>query len=123
MKRLAYFKAAAAFPVAADQFLFTDDLSRRPITLKPVTAKELPPSVWWIDDSPASVKSLVDHLNLSFVPKHVAIYYPDELYEELLQKELHYHNLPEDQIEKTIFRVTTKGDGYEFVVEDQKKRP
>ena len=56
-------------------------------------------------------------------PTRFVAFFPIELEQELLRKELSYRNVPEDDIKETRFQVRHTGRGYEpFVVEQTKLR-
>ena len=55
------------------------------------------------------------------LPERVGAFFPKELENQLLLKELAYQNKREDQIKETRFQILMKGGGrYEVVVVDQR---
>jgi hypothetical protein len=106
-------------PDEKDQYLVIDDLSQRPVQPKKKDLQEIE-GIYWIDNKPESIASLSRTLGLNPVPSFIVAFFPDELEQELLEKELKYRRLDEDKIEKTRFQVRRKGSGgYELVVVDQ----
>ncbi len=77
--------------------------------------------IFWIDDDPKSAGSLLKALGLEDKPKHVVVFLPEKLEEQLFQDELKYHGLKEDQIEETVFQVKLIDGKYVPVVVSQRK--
>jgi hypothetical protein len=75
--------------------------------------------MYWIWDKPEDVRALTLALNLKSPPadKVIAAFFPEKLEAELLAKEkAASNNLPEDEIELTVFEVVPRGGAYEPIV-------
>ncbi len=117
--------AILAIPVGPNgQFKVIRDLSRpRP----PLLDEDLSQiqRIWWIDDNPRSVASLMAALGYSNLrPAHVVAFIPPELEDKLAKQELAFKGLKEDQIYETKFDVFPVGGARRYdvrVVEQQAK--
>jgi hypothetical protein len=58
-------------------------------------------------------------LGMSSVPDHIVAFFPKELEDELLKKELKFKGLKENEIKETRFRVMKRGNTYTPYVVDQ----
>jgi len=76
--------------------------------------------IYWIDDKRDSVEQLAHALGLDFVPERVGAFFPKELENRLLQKELAYQNKREEQIRETRFQIMMRGNRqYDIIVVHQ----
>jgi hypothetical protein len=109
------------------EYLVIRDLDRRhrPVQAKPEDIKELN-RIYWVDDKPQSVNSLAMALGIRPVPDHIVAFFPQQLEKELAEKELQHLRSrsrgTEDDIAETVFRVERRGNRYEPVVIDQKRK-
>jgi hypothetical protein len=78
--------------------------------------------IFWVDERRESVEQLARAMGLDFVPHEVFALFPRKFEEELLQKELAFHNEKEDDILETRFQVIVRGNGHVVVVTDQRLR-
>jgi hypothetical protein len=78
--------------------------------------------IFWIDDSPASVRSLSAAVGLAKPPTRFFVFFSEELEQKLLRLELAYHGWKESDIAETRFDVRKRGDTYEPVVVNQSRR-
>jgi hypothetical protein len=78
--------------------------------------------IYWIDDRPPSVLSLVHALGLRHQPDRIIAFMPQELEARMFKMELAYKGLTEDEIFETKFRVRRTGSGYEPYVAEQKPK-
>jgi hypothetical protein len=122
-RQLKGLKALVAIPAGVEgDYLFVDDLGKRPAELKRRDLSQID-RIYWIDDKPDSVSSLAFALRLDPPPRYIVAFFPEELEKELLQKELNYKHAPEDQIEETRFIVRRGRNGqYEPVVDGQTRK-
>ncbi len=121
-RQLRSLQALLAVPVPDEegQYLLMEDLSKRPVETKKKDLGGIT-RIYWIDDKPESVASLARALGLTPVPSYIVAFFPEELEQELLDKELKYRHVDEDRIEETRFQVKPKGSGgYEPVVVEQR---
>lgn len=73
--------------------------------------------IYWIDDKPDSVQQLAQALGLDFQPERVGAFFPKELENRLLQKELAYQGKREEQIRETQFQIVMRGGRqYDIIV-------
>lgn len=69
-------------------------------------------SIFWIDDRPGSVCSLLEALHLKLGPSHVVAIMPPELEKRLFELEKEKAGgVPEDQIRQTLFNMVPDGRG------------
>jgi hypothetical protein len=79
--------------------------------------------IFWIDDKPQSVASIMRALGLNLQPDRFVAFMPEELEQKLFDLELRYRGLKEDDIEETIFQVRLVRDKYvPIVVRQTEKR-
>ncbi len=76
--------------------------------------------IFWVDDRPESVRSLMGALNYHQVPTHFVAFMPLELEQELFELEKKFAGRSEDQIDSTTFRVVRSGNRYKPVVSARK---
>ena len=98
------------------------NLFARPVKLESEDlGKLMRERIYWVDDDRESVTKLSRVLGLDFVPERVGAFFPKELENQLLLKELAYQNKREEQIRETRFQIMMKGGGkYEILVVDQR---
>jgi hypothetical protein len=110
--------AILAVPEAGGQYRIIRDLKRRPVQgqVEDVSTIE---RIFWVDDVGYSVRSLALALGIEPVPPHLVAFFPQKLELHLLDLELKFRGLQEDDIQETRFRVIRRGAGYEVQVVDQ----
>ncbi len=109
-------KAILAVPTGADNksYKIIRDLSGRgrPQLLDEDISKIQ--CIFWIDDRPDSVRSMMGALRVGFLPNHFVAFMPRELEDKLFELEKQAAGgVPEDQIEETKFDVVRTPRGYE----------
>jgi len=102
--------ATIAFPEPDGTYVVIRDLSRRPFRGTPCDLSSFH-GIRWSDEKAESVRSLFTALGLPAPPFFIA-YFPESLERDLLEKELRYRNLSEDEIQKTKFDVVRHGGRY-----------
>jgi hypothetical protein len=75
--------------------------------------------IFWRDSRPESVRALMAALHYSGQPAYFDAYMPKKLEKEMLELELKYQNLREEQIYSTTFTVDRTPTGYRVRVEAQ----
>ena len=75
--------------------------------------------IFWIDEKPSSVGALAEALGIQPLPPHIVAFFPKPLEDELLDKELKYRGLKEEQIHETKFEVRHEHGQYVPVVIEQ----
>lgn len=118
LRQLEALGAILAVPLEGDRFLVIRDLKQRPARGTIETVADMH-RIFWIDDKPESVRSLARALPLERVPARIVAFFPNQLEDELLRKELAFRNRREEDIRKTYFRLRRNGDRFEPVVVDQ----
>jgi hypothetical protein len=120
LRQLKSLNAILAIDGPSGELLVIEDLMRRPAV--PV-AKDFEGinRIYWTDDRPESVNGLAHALQLPNVPSRFIAFFPVELENELLKKELAFRNLPEEEIDKTWFKIVPTRRGFEPFVERQTK--
>ncbi len=120
-KQLQAFGAILAIPDPKDPdgFLVIRDLERPVPKAEDIAQIK---RIYWIDDKPASVKSLAAALGLAPPPPHFVVFFPAEFEEKLLRLELGKsgNKKKESEITETRFEVRRSGDSYEPVVISQR---
>ena len=66
-----------------------------------------------------AVQGVAGALGLDITPKTFWAFFPKDLEDTLARLETSYRNRRAEDIEETVFRVTVRGGGYEFVVDEQ----
>jgi len=122
-RQLQGLKAILAIPLPAKEnvkeYKVIRDLSQRPVRPKVEDVTSIN-RIYWVDDRPESVSSLARLLGVDPVPPYFVAFFPVELEQMLLKKELAYAgNKPEEQIRETKFQVRSTANGYEPYVIDQ----
>ncbi len=69
--------------------------------------------IYWVDSAPDSVASLSRALQLKGPVNHIVAFFPEELEKKLLERELKYRGLKEEEIRETRFEVRVIGGKYE----------
>lgn len=117
LKQLRGLGAILAIPKdrSGDDYWVIRDLDRRPPQLLDEDVRQLQ-RIFWIDDKPYSVSSIMQALGLRLNPDRFVAFMPQELEDKLFKEELKYNGWPEDQIQETIFQVRYYGGRYEPVV-------
>jgi hypothetical protein len=124
-RQLSALGAYLAVPTSReDEYLVIEDLSRRPVIARLRSVSDIN-RMFWIDEKPDAVGPLLRELGYEKIPSYFVAFFPVELEQELLRKELEYKNLPESRIEGTKFRIRRTGDSkdYEVVVTSQETKP
>ncbi len=109
LRQLQALGAVLAIQNGPDSFEVIDLSQRRP---KP-EVKDLSTiqKIWWIDDNPESVGGLLAALHVRARASRVIAFIPNEVEDELAQKELAYRHLKEEDIFETTFAVEVPGLG------------
>jgi hypothetical protein len=119
LQQLGALKAFVAVPTP-NGYMVIRDLNARPAAGKVEDLKELK-RIFWVDNRPDSVRPLAEALGVKPAPDHLVAFFPQELEDELLKKELKFNGLKEDEIKETRFRVMKRGNGYVPIVVEQTK--
>jgi hypothetical protein len=104
-----------------DDYWVIRDLGGRPPRLLDEDVRQLQ-RIFWIDDKPYSVASVMQALGLRQTPDRFVAFMPQELEEKLYKEELKYNGWPEDEILETIFQVRVTGGRYEPFVTRQTRK-
>jgi hypothetical protein len=118
VRQLQALKAILAVPGPNGEYLVIEDLMTRPVRPTARDIREIN-RIYWVDDKRASVQSLSGALGLHPPPDHIVAFFPEELEQDLLKKELRARHLPEEKIGETVFKVRPSRGGYEPVVYSQ----
>jgi formylglycine-generating enzyme required for sulfatase activity len=97
------------------------DLSGRPPQLLDEDLSKMQ-RIFWIDNKPQSVASVMHALGLTMEPERFVAFMPQEIEEELLKLEHNFQGIEEDDIHETVFRIRREGDKYVPFVVSQRRR-
>jgi hypothetical protein len=79
--------------------------------------------IWWTDDSQQSAVNVATTLGLEWVPPFMMAFFPVDLENKLVAKELEYGKrygrTKEEDMEETVFRITFRGGVPQISVESQ----
>ena len=118
-KQLSALGAILAVPAKDGEYRFIRDLKKLPASGEVEDVKKMD-RIFWIDDKPDSVRSLAGALQLKTPPEQIVAFFPKELEDELLRKELAFRNRKENEIKETRFNVVKQGNTYVPVVVGQR---
>jgi len=113
--------AIVAIPQDAGRFLVIRDLKNpRSAQVEDISSIN---RIYWVDNKPQSVQSLVTALGLREVPPFFAAFFPKELEAKLLEREMaflkqRYGKTDEHLIHETKFDVLRGGGGYDVRVRE-----
>lgn len=97
------------------------DLTRRPA--RPEKGTAVPGRIFWMDDSPDSVRAMTAELQLSLTPWRVIAFFPEWVEKKLLERELAYGKSygrnSEESIKETKFKVEFRNGEARFTVIEQ----
>jgi RNA polymerase sigma factor (sigma-70 family) len=75
--------------------------------------------LFWIESNSKSLTGLGKVLGWKEVPKHMVVFFPRYVEDDLLRKELAFANRKEEEIQETEFRIRRTATGYEVEVVGQ----
>jgi hypothetical protein len=120
VRQLHVLGAVLAFKNSDGETKVVKNLLARPVRLDVEDIRRLD-RIFWIDDKRESVEQLARALGLDFMPDRIVAFFPKDLENLLLMKELSFRNKREEQILETRFQILMRGNGrYEIVVVDQR---
>jgi RNA polymerase sigma factor (sigma-70 family) len=76
--------------------------------------------LFWIENSTKALIGLGKVLGWKEVPKHMVVFFPRYVEDDLLRKELAFANRKEEEIQETEFRIRRTATGYDVEVVRQK---
>jgi hypothetical protein len=105
--------AILAIPGPNGDYLVIRDLDRRhrPVQAVPEDLNKLN-RIYWVDDKPQSVNSLARALGIRPIPDRIVAFFPQQLEQELAEKEKKAFHGNEEDIGETVFKVERWGNGY-----------
>jgi hypothetical protein len=117
-KQLQAFGAILAIPdpKSADGYLVIRDLDKPTPQAEDIAKIE---RIYWIDDKPASVRSLSAALDIP-PPGHFIVFFPREFEDKLLRLDLGYRGKQESEINETRFEVRRFEGTYEPYIISQR---
>jgi hypothetical protein len=115
--------AILAIPGPNGDYLVIRDLDKRHRPVRP-EAEDLKSlnRIYWVDDKPQSVHSLATALGIRPIPEHIVAFFPQQLEQELAEKERKAFHGNEDDIAETVFKVDRFGSRYEPVVKEVRRK-
>jgi hypothetical protein len=120
-RQLAGLGAYLAIPQPGGEYRLIKDLLARPVTGQIEDLSHIK-RIFWVDDKRESVYALCHALGVSPIPEHVVAFFPEKLEHKLLNMELKYKGLREEEIYETRFKIRKRGGGYEPEVTEQTKK-
>lgn len=108
-------------PEGGDNYDVIRDLSKRPFHPKREDIHQFN-QIFWVDSKEQSVRSLASALGLRIPPPYIAAFFPVELEKKLLEIELAYKGLKEEDIDHTTFRIVNRGGRLEPEVKEQREK-
>jgi RNA polymerase sigma factor (sigma-70 family) len=78
--------------------------------------------LFWIETSTKALTGLGKVLGWKDVPKHMVVFFPRYVEDDLLRKELAFANRKEEEIQETEFRIRRTATGYDVEVVGQKAK-
>jgi hypothetical protein len=122
LRQLQALQASLALPVLGNDKQFqVFDLSKSPFSPVPKRRDEMK-GIFWVDDKPQSASQLSRALGLANPAPYIVAFFPEKLEQQLLQLELDYGHVAEDDIEETRFVLKRASGTYEPVVVSQKTK-
>jgi hypothetical protein len=104
------------------RILLIQDFSSRPVKPQLADMSKIG-RIWWTDDRTNSVAEIAKELQLDWKPRLVFAFFPKELEDRLVAKELEYGKrfgrTQESDIGETVFRITFRGGASQISVESQ----
>ena len=109
--------AQIAFPEVGNKWRYYVDVnsSKRRSEVRDLTREN---RVYWVDEKPESIQGVAQELGIA-VPPFMIVFLPVALENRMLQLELAYQNLSEDEIRRTDFEVVTRAGHYDVRVTRQ----
>jgi RNA polymerase sigma factor (sigma-70 family) len=78
--------------------------------------------LFWIENSTKALTGLGKVLGWKEVPKHMVVFFPRYVEDDLLRKELAFANRKEEEIQETEFRIRRTATGFDVEVVGQKAK-
>ena len=107
-RQLAGLGAILAFPQPDGGYMVYRDLNQRPAKGRVEDINSIK-SIFWSDDKKKSIESLSEAMGVPAPDSPIIAFFPVELENELLRKELNYRNKKEDDIKETHFKINSRG--------------
>jgi hypothetical protein len=109
--------AEIAFPAVGNrwQYFFNVGSPRRRSEIRDLGGEN---RLYWVDEKPQSVGGVAQVLGIP-TPPFMIVFLPVPLEDRMLEMELAYQNLTEEQILRTDFQVITRGGSYDVRVTRQ----
>jgi hypothetical protein len=111
LNQLRYLGAIVAVPTGDGRDYKTCDLTKGPPYELVNDDLSNIKRIYWVDDKPSSVRSLMGALGVGSNPSHFVAFMPEELEKRLSRMEQQYRGLPEDKIYETKFDCFKGPDG------------
>jgi len=106
--------AVVAFPVEAEQWRYYSDIASTDFKTE-VRDLSGETRLYWVDGKPESINGVAQHFGIAPSP-YMIVFLPLDMEERLLEMELAYRNLREEEILKTEFEVTHRGGNYDVKI-------
>lgn len=116
--------AILAVPVGEKQYRLYEELSQRPPPARLVSGEDLAKlnRIYWMGDDPEAIQLLFEGLKIPERPKRFWAFFPSELEQDLIKKELAYRGLKEEDIKQTVFKARRRGAKIVVEVANQEGR-
>ena len=109
--------AEIAFPMVGNkwQYYFNVSSTSRLSEVRDLTSEN---RLYWVDEKPDSISGVAQELGIA-VPPFMIVFLPLPLEDRMLQMELAYQNLREEEIKRTDFEVISRAGGYDVGITRQ----
>lgn len=109
--------AEVAFPMVGNKWQYYLNVSStsRMSEVRDLTSES---RLYWVDEKPESISGVAQELGIA-VPPFMIVFLPLPLEDRMLEMELAYQNLREDEIQRTDFEVISRGGGYDVKITRQ----
>lgn len=121
LEQLKAMNAELLFPIPSskDSILITNLGTPNGKVASDADLRGLAGKIQFSDTRRDAVQGVAGAVGLDFTPKTFFAFFPKGLETDLARLETSYRNRRAEDIEETVFRVTIRGGGYEFVVDEQ----
>jgi hypothetical protein len=78
--------------------------------------------IFWMESNGRTLRSLAEELGLKQTPRHIVVFLPRYIEDELRRKELAYEGRQEEEIDETSFKFLHTEKGFVLEVASQRSK-